>query len=186
VATIVGLAGSVRKGSLNGMLLAAIAAAMPPGRRVQIESIAEIPLYDGDAEAASGVPAAAARLKDAIAAADALLIVTPEYNGGIPGVAKNAFDWLSRPASDIRRVFGGRPTGLAGASPGMYGTLLAQNAWLTMLRGLGVDLWPGRLMVPRAAGAFDANGEIADETVRNNVRAFAEGFATFVESRSRG
>jgi NAD(P)H-dependent FMN reductase len=73
-------------------------------------------LYDGDIEAAQGIPARAAELKERIAAADGLLLVTPEYNNSIPGVFKNAIDWLTRPAADIPRVFGGRPVGLIGAA----------------------------------------------------------------------
>ena len=103
---------------------------MPAGSELVIESIAGVPLYDGDVEAASGIPEAAARLKDAVAAADGLLLVTPEYNNSVPGVAKNAIDWLSRPSADIARVFGAKPVALCGASPGGFGTVLSQNAWL--------------------------------------------------------
>src|ERR671938_2109252 len=107
--TIVGISGSTRRGSFNSSLLRALAAAAPKEVQVRIESIAAIPLYNGDEEAAHGVPEAVAKLKDAIASADGLLLVTPEYNNSIPGVTKNAIDWLSRPPSDIKRVFGGKP-----------------------------------------------------------------------------
>ncbi|MCX8004040.1 MAG: NAD(P)H-dependent oxidoreductase, partial [Burkholderiaceae bacterium] len=107
--TIVGISGSLRRESFNTALLQAIAAALPNGAVLRIESIRGIPLYDGDVEREAGIPAEVARLKDAIAAADALLIATPEYNNGIPGVLKNAIDWLSRPPADIARVFGGKP-----------------------------------------------------------------------------
>ena len=90
---------------------------MPQGAELRIESIASIPLYNGDDEAARGIPEPVARLKDAIAAADGLLLVTPEYNNSLPGVAKNAIDWLSRPPADIGRVFGGKRVAIAGASP---------------------------------------------------------------------
>ena len=98
---IVGISGSTRRGSFNSALLRAAAAAMPEGAELRIESIADIPLYNGDVEAQQGIPAPVARLKDAIAAADGLLLVTPEYNNSIPGVAKNAIDWLSRPPADV-------------------------------------------------------------------------------------
>ena len=93
-----------------------------------VRSIRNIPLYDGDLEDAQGIPAPAQVLKDAIAAADGLLLVTPEYNNSIPGVFKNAIDWLSRPPADISRVFGGKPVAIIGASPGGFGTILSQEA----------------------------------------------------------
>jgi chromate reductase len=183
--TIVGISGSLRRGSFNSALLRAAAAAMPAGTELRIESIAAIPLYNGDDEAANGIPPAVARLKDAIAAADGLLLVTPEYNNSLPGVAKNAIDWLSRPGTDIGRVFGGKPVALAGASPGGFGTVLSQSAWLPVFRSLGADLWPGgRLLVPRAHTVFDASGEIADAAMRENVRKFVAGFVAYARPRS--
>src|SRR5918994_194680 len=123
--TIIGLCGSLRRGSFNRMLLRAAAEAAPPGTSIVQESIREIPLYDGDLEEEQGIPDAVQRLKDRIAEADGLLLVTPEYNHSIPGVFKNAIDWLSRPATDIKPVFGGRPVALLGASPGGFGTILS-------------------------------------------------------------
>src|SRR5262245_59591043 len=96
--TLIGISGSLRRGSYNSAVLRAAAALMPPDSALRVESIAAIPLYNGDVESASGVPEPVARLKDAIAAADGLLLVTPEYNNSLPGVTKNAIDWLSRPA----------------------------------------------------------------------------------------
>jgi len=184
--TLIGLSGSLRRGSYNSAVLRAAAAMMPPDSELRIESIAAIPLYDGDAERAHGVPEPVSRLKDAIAAADGLLLVTPEYNNSIPGVAKNAIDWLSRPASDIPRVFGGKPVAIAGASPGGFGTILSQNAWLPVFRTLGADLWPGgRLLVSRAGSVIDANGEIIDAATRDNLGKFVNGFVAYVRGRSR-
>jgi NAD(P)H-dependent FMN reductase len=182
--TLIGLSGSTRRGSFNSALLRAAAAAVPDGAELHIESIAAIPLYDADEEAAHGVPEPVARLKDAIAAADGLLLVTPEYNNSMPGVAKNAIDWLSRPPADIRRVFGGKPVAIAGASPGGFGTVLSQNAWLPVFRTLGADLWPGgRLLVSRAGNVFDAKGEIVDAATRDSVRKFMTGFVDYVSAR---
>ena len=96
--TIIGLCGSLRRGSFNRMLLRAAVEAAPPGTSIEPESIREIPLYDGDVEEEQGVPHPVQRLKNRIAEADGLLIVTPEYNYSMPGVLKNAIDWLSRPA----------------------------------------------------------------------------------------
>jgi NAD(P)H-dependent FMN reductase len=109
-------------------------------------------LYDGDAETRSGLPAAVTALKERIAAAAALLIASPEYNNGIPGPLKNAIDWLSRPVSDIPRIFGGRIVGVIGASPGRFGTLSAQQAWLPIFRTLGVVPYFGRLS--RVSGQY--------------------------------
>ena len=179
--TVIGLSGSVRKGSLNSAVLRAAAALMPAESELIIESIAGIPLYNGDEEAAQGVPQSVSRLKDVIAAADGLLLVTPEYNNSIPGVAKNAFDWLSRPPADIARVFRGKPVAIAGASPGGFGTILAQNAWLPVFRTLGADFWAGgRLMVSRAESLVDATGEISDAATRNTISKFMSGFVDYV------
>lgn len=184
MATLVGISGSTRTGSLNAAVLRAAAAAMPQGSQLRIESIAAIPLYNGDEEAAHGIPEAVARLKEAIAAADGLLLVTPEYNNSIPGVAKNAIDWLSRPAADIGRIFGGRPVAIAGASPGGFGTLLSQNAWLPVFKTLGADLWSGgRLLVSRAHTLVDPQGEIGDAATQEAIRKFMAGFVAYVSAR---
>ena len=103
--TLIGISGSLRKGSFNSALLRAAVSLTPPDCTIVVESIATVPLYDGDVEATQGVPDVVVRLKDAIARADGLVLATPEYNNSVPGVAKNAIDWLTRPASDIPRVF---------------------------------------------------------------------------------
>ncbi|MGA8277871.1 MAG: NADPH-dependent FMN reductase [Rhodanobacteraceae bacterium] len=181
--TIVGFSGSLRTGSYNGALLRAAESMMPSGSRMDIGSIREFPLYDADDEAKMGIPAAVSALKDSIAAADGLLIVTPEYNNSIPGVTKNAIDWLSRPSADIARVFGGKPVALIGASQGGFGTILAQNAWLPVLRALGAELWTGgRLLVPRAGKVFDAQGDIIDATVNTALGNYIEGFVASLVS----
>ena len=178
--TIVGLSGSLRSGSFNTALLRAATESMPAGARLELGSIKGIPLYDADVEAASGVPDVVAALKERIVAADGLLLVTPEYNNSIPGVFKNAIDWLSRPSADIPRVFGGRPVAVIGASPGGFGTLLSQTAWLPVLKTLGTRAWfGGRLQVSRAGDVFDANGKLIDERVREQLRKFLDGFVKF-------
>lgn len=179
--TIVGFSGSLRQGSYNSALLRAAAEMMPAGSALETVSIRPFPLYDADDEAAHGVPAEVAAMKDAIAAADGLLLATPEYNNGIPGVAKNAIDWLSRPSSDIPRVFGGKPVAIIGASPGGFGTILSQDAWLPVMRTLRAQLWAGgRVMVSRAGSVFDGEGRIVDERVATALRDYMAGFVAYV------
>ena len=166
------------------MLLRAAVAAVPAGSTIEIESIRDIPLYDGDVEAEQGIPQAVQQLKARIVAADGLLIVTPEYNNSMPGVLKNAIDWLSRPPADIPRVFRGRPVAIMGATPGQGGTLLSQAAWLPVVRTLGMRPWfEGRVNVSGAGKVFDADGRVADEAIRERIRTFVEGFAAFADSQ---
>src|ERR1700742_2042283 len=106
--SIIGLSGSLRSASYNSMLIRSASQLAPSGTTVEIASLRGIPLYDGDVEATEGIPAAVQDLKRRLIATDALLIATPEYNNSIPGVLKNAVDWLSRPSEDIPKVFGGR------------------------------------------------------------------------------
>ena len=181
---LVGLSGSLRRHSYNSGLLRAAQAAMPAGSRLEIASIADVPLYNADLETKAGIPPAAAALKEAIAAADGVLLATPEYNNGIPGVFKNAIDWASRPPSDLPRVFGGKRFAIIGASPGGFGTILAQGAWLPVLRTLGAELWAGgRLTVAGAGKAFDAEGALIDEAVRSRLANFV---AEYVAAIARG
>jgi chromate reductase, NAD(P)H dehydrogenase (quinone) len=183
---VIGLSGSLRSGSYNTALLRAATRLMPEGATLETATIRDIPLYDGDVEAAEGIPAPVAALKDQVAAADGLLLATPEYNNSIPGAFKNAIDWLSRPPADIGRVFGGRPVAVIGASPGGFGTILAQGAWLPVLRTLGTEPWfGGRLLVSRAQGVFDAAGALTDAAVEGQLRKFLEGFVAFIRSRPR-
>jgi NAD(P)H-dependent FMN reductase len=178
--TIIGISGSLRTGSFNTALLRAAAESMPAGAQLEIGSIKGIPLYDGDVEKASGIPDAVAALKERIVAANGVLLVTPEYNNSLPGVFKNAIDWLSRPAADIPRVFGNRPLAVIGASPGGFGTLLSQTAWLPVLKTLGTRAFFGaRLQVSRAGNVFDANGKLLDDQVREQLRKFLDGFVKF-------
>ena len=167
VTKLIGISGSLRRGSLNTALLRAAAEFVPN--------------YDADVETADGIPERVSALKKAIVAADGLLLATPEYNNSIPGVFKNAVDWLSRPPADIGKVFGGKPVAVLGASPGGFGTVLSQHAWLPVLRTLGTTPWHGgRLLVSRAGSVFDEAGRLASDTTKEQLRQFIEGFVAFV------
>ena len=180
---VLGISGSLRRGSYNSALLRAAARLMPEDATLEVASLRGIPLYDGDVEA-QGIPAAVSQLKEAIVAADGVLLATPEYNNSIPGVFKNAIDWLSRPSADARRVFGGRAFALIGASPGNFGTILSQAAWLPVLRTLGTQVWfGGRLQVSRAAGVFDESGALKDATVEEQLKQFLAGYVNFLRAR---
>jgi NAD(P)H-dependent FMN reductase len=178
---IVGLSGSLRKNSFNAGLLRAASESAPENCTGRVESIRGIPLYDADVEEKEGIPRAVATLKDRIAAAAGLLIVTPEYNNSVPGVFKNAVDWLTRPPEDRFRVFKNRPVGIMGATVGNFGTAFSQYAWLPTLRVLGTQVWAGGLMWVSGAGdKFDPEGNLVDEGTKKKLAGFMAGFAEFV------
>ena len=183
MANLIGIAGSLRAGSYNAALLRAAATLMPDGTSLEIASIKDIPLYDGDIETSQGIPQAVTALKDRIAGAAGLLLATPEYNNAMPGVFKNAIDWLSRPPSDIPRIFGNRPVAVIGASPGGFGSILAQDSWLPVLRTLGTRPWfNGRLLVSRAGNVFNEKGELIDEKIKVQLQEFVHGFVKFAKT----
>lgn len=184
--TIVGLSGSLRRGSLNTLLLQEAVQFLPADMALEMASIREVPLYDGDVERENGIPEPVQTLKNRIAAAQALLISTPEYNHSIPGVLKNAIDWLSRPPSDIPRVFGRLPVAIMGASIGRRGTLLAQAAWLPVMFRLGSVPWFGdQLALSVTTEAFDPDGHLIDTAMRWRLDVFIKGFAGFVAEHRR-
>ena len=178
------LIGSLRKASINRQLAELAAETAPDGVRLEVfDRLGELPFYNEDIDN-DDVAEPVLALRQAAAEADAALVVTPEYNGSIPGVLKNAIDWLTRPASDIASLFGGKPVAVLGASPGGFGTILAQEAWLPVLRTLGTRPWfEGRLMLSRAQSVFDANGNLTDEATRQRLAQFIAGFAVFAVGR---
>lgn len=181
---IIALSGALRRASYNTALLRAAAGMAPEGVAIELRTLHGIPLYDGDVEA-EGIPEAVTRLREEIRAADALLVSTPEYNNAIPGVLKNGLDWLSRPSGEGARLFGGKPTGLIGATPGGFGTVQSQDALLSVFRTFGSDFWmAGRLMVSRAGTVFDADGHLVDDKVREQLQHFVQGFVAFVQRRA--
>jgi chromate reductase len=170
---ILGVPGSLRKGSLNRGLLRAAQELAPDGVEIVIHDLDQIPLYNGDVEA-QGVPQGVVDFAEAIRAADAVLIACPEYNYSIPGVLKNAIDWASRPS--VRNPWRHKPIGLVGASGGQFGTLRSQLAlrqvFASMIEAY-VMLKP-ELYVNQAASKFDQNANLTDEDVRERLAAFVE------------
>ncbi|NQV99204.1 MAG: NAD(P)H-dependent oxidoreductase [Rhodospirillales bacterium] len=173
---ILGLSGSLRRASFNSGLLRAAKEVAPAGVEVEIGSIADVPLYNGDIEAEQGVPEGVKILHDQLRGSAALLLVTPEYNNGVPGVFKNAIDWMS--SGHGAALFRNKPAAVIGASPGGFGTILAQAHWLPVLRALGMHPWfEGRLMVLRAGAVFDKQGNLSDHETRKRLADFMAGFA---------
>ena len=172
---ILGIAGSLREGSYNRALLRAARELAPPGVELVEHDLRGLPLYDGDVEAA-GDPEPVVALKDAIRAADALLIATPEYNRGVPGGLKNAIDWASRPP--LASPLAGKPVGLMGASTGRGGTARAQQQLgeaLEFPRAYVLD--EPRVLVPEAFMRFDERGVLADEGVRDEIADLVDSLA---------
>jgi chromate reductase, NAD(P)H dehydrogenase (quinone) len=182
---IFAVSGSLRRGSFNASLLRAAVEVAPANITMDVGTIRGVPLYDADVEA-QGIPPAVATLKDQVASADGLLFVTPEYNNSIPGVFKNAIDWLTRPPADVPRLFRERPVAIMGASPGRFGTLLSQTAWLPIVRTLGMRPWYGMPMyVSEAAKVFDTSGTLIDPDIRERLKQFMTGYAQYVTSLAR-
>ena len=175
VFTVVGFAGSLRRGSYNRALLRAATELAPSALHIVIHELDGIPLYNGDVEAA-GAPPSVVQLRDAIRKAEGLLIATPEYNHGVPGVLKNTIDWLSRPPRDS--ALNGKVAAVMGASPGMTGTARGQS----QLRQAFVftntyALLQPEVLVGRAHEKFDADGRLVHQPTRDFLATFLERFA---------
>lgn len=157
---VLGLSGSLRRDSHNRALLRAAAAALPPSARLDVwDRVAELPAYDEDLDLAP-VPEPVRALREAIAAADAILIATPEYNHSLPGALKNALDWASRPHST--NPLRGKPVAVIGASTGLFGAVWAQAETRKVLSAIGADVLDRELPIGLAADAFDADGALRD------------------------
>ena len=181
---IIALSGSLRKKSFNTALLRTASQVAGDDIDIDVATLHDIPLYNGDLEKREGIPSSVNDLRTRIEAADGLLIATPEYNSSIPGVLKNGIDWLSRRPDERPHVFSNLPIAVIGASPGGFGTILAQNAWQPVLRTLSTQAWfGGRLMVSKAGNVFDDDGQLTDDDVRKRLKSFVEGFAAFAASR---
>src|SRR5262249_54167392 len=141
------------------------------------DRLGEIPLYDADLEA-RGIPEPVAALKAAMAAADGILIATPEYNHGVPGLLKNAIDWASRPAAHA--ADGRKPFGIMGATPGTGATIRGQLALRLALEADAYPMPTPEVLIARAAERFDAGGRLTDETTRKFVAQFLAAFEAWV------
>jgi chromate reductase len=157
---VLAISGSLRRDSHNTRLLRAAALALPPGVELELyDGLAALPPYCEDADV-DPAPAAVEDLRARIAAADALLIATPEYNASIPGVLKNAIDWASRPFPD--NALRGKPVAVIGASTGLFGAVWAQAELRKVLRHAGADALEEELPVALADQAFAPTGELVD------------------------
>jgi chromate reductase len=177
---ILGIAGSLREASYNRALLWTARELLPEGVELEEFDLRTLPLYDADVEAA-GDPEPVVALKEAIRGADALLIATPEYNRGIPGVLKNAIDWASRPP--LASPLAGKPVAIMGASTGRGGTARAQEHLRAALEYSRAQvLEQPEVLVPEAFMRFDERGEVVDDGIRAEL---AELLDTLIEV-SRG
>lgn len=164
---VLGISGSLRKGSHNTMALRAAQKLAPEGMAIEIAAIGDIPLYNDDVRDL-GLPSAVAELKAKVMAADAVLIVTPEYNFSIPGVLKNVLDWLSRPPEP---PFDGKPVAIMGASPGPVGTARVQydlRKVLVFMNTFTVN--KPEVFISHAASKFNAEGELTDEVTAKFIK----------------
>jgi chromate reductase len=161
---VLGISGSLRRGSHNTALLRAAAELLPPPVGLEIfEGLKEVPPYDADDDV-DPTPKGALRFREAVAEAHALLLATPEYNSSVPGQLKNAIDWASRPFPD--NVLRGKPVAVIGASTGMFGAVWAQAEMRKVLGSTGARVIDLELPVPTAPDAFDEEGRVADPELR--------------------
>lgn len=173
---ILGISGSLRKNSLNSAALRAAGDLLPEGVTMEIFDLSAIPIYNDDVRE-QGYPSAVQALRDKIAAADAVLIATPEYNYSIPGVLKNAIDWASRPPS---QPFDGKPIGIMGASPGVLGTARAQYHLRQVFVFMnGMVLNRPEVMIGGANTKFDAEGKLTDAATREFLQKFLVSLAAW-------
>src|SRR5262249_43001054 len=179
---LLGIAGSLRRRSFNAALLRAAGELLPEGMTLETHDLHAIPLYDGDVEAA-GLPAPVVAFRDRIAAANAVLIVTPEDNHSIPGVLTNAIDWASRAPTP---PLAGKPVAMMGTSPAIAGSLRAQMHLREVLATTGMlALGKPEVYVPRATEKLDADLRLVDEPTRKQVKELLEALAAWTR-RLRG
>ena len=181
--SILGIAGSLRRGSYNRAALRAAERLVPEGARIESFDLTGIPPFNEDEE--KNQPARVAELKRKIRAADAILIATPEYNYSIPGVLKNAIDWASRPYGD--NSWDGKPEALMGASVGSLGSARAQYDLRQVF--VYINMHPVNLpevMISNASGRFDEQGNLTDETSKKLIRNLLERLVEWTQQLERG
>jgi len=172
---ILAVVGSLRQGSYNRGLLRAAQELAPEWVEVQFFDIGQLPFFNEDVEAA-GDPEAVRRFKEAIAASNAVLIATPEYNGAVPGVLANAIDWASRPSG--RSVLRNKPVAVMGAVLGPSGSTNAQATLRGVLGRIGAIVVPDpQVLVPRASRLFDEHVDLRDEGTREEIRQLVDALA---------
>ncbi len=186
VRRILALPGSLRRLSYNRRLLDAAARMAPAALVIEVyDALDKVPLFDEDLEASTqGGPHGVRRLRAAVAAADGMLIATPEYNHSIPGVLKNAIDWLSRSATD--ELLSGKPIAIVGVSSGRWGTRLAQAALRQVLAATESQVMPAPMLFMRdASQLFDGDGGLADRATQETLRDFLRAFSRWIDVLSR-
>ena len=180
--SVVALSGSLRKKSVNTWLLNAAIELAPAGMSIEIVDLAPFPLYDDDVRLVAYPPVVQA-LRDKIAAADALLLASPEYNYSVSGVLKNAIDWVSRPPGAL---FAGKPTAIIGAATGLFGSIRGQNHLRAIMAGLDAAvLHKPEVMVAQAAAKFDEAGKFTDEAGRKLLGELMAKLAVTVEKERK-
>jgi chromate reductase len=171
---LLGVSGSLRAASFNTALLHAAQDVAPGGVTIEVFGLHDLPLFNQDVED-QGDPAPVTAWKQAIAGADALLLACPEYNGGITGVLKNALDWASRGSPSVLH---GKTACIIGASPGVTGTVRAQDALRQSLRKVSAEYWPLTEMLVGQAHTKIENGDVKDEKtlayLGKHLEAFVE------------
>lgn len=178
---ILAISGSVRRGSHNSALIRAAADLLPPGVELVIhDGLKEIPNYDADELER---PAAVQRLWGEVEQADGVLIATPEYNHSIPGVLKNALDWLSRPLAES--PLANKPAVVVGASTGMFGAVWAQAETRKVLTAIGARVVDTELPVPSADEQFGEDGALTDLEIEKGLVAIIEELADAVAERAK-
>ncbi|HUH13876.1 MAG TPA: NAD(P)H-dependent oxidoreductase [Longimicrobiales bacterium] len=182
---VLGIAGSLRRGSLNRRLLQAAVELAPEGMEVEPFELASVPLYNADLDTDEERPVAVRRLKEAVAEADGVLIATPEYNHGVPGVLQNAIDWVSRPAG--RSPLKGKPVAIMGASQGAVGTARAQQKLTLVLLSTFAYIMPHPgILVANAGDRFDEEGRLTHEPTRKLLGSFLEQLAEWTARMGSG
>ena len=180
---LLGISGSLRKDSFNTLLLNTASAMLENRAAMTIFDLADIPLYDADSDGPQK-PAAVRRFIDALSEADGILIATPEYNYSIPGVLKNALDWASRPA--YKSVLVNKPAAIVSASQSALGGVRAQVHLRDVLAATLTPVFPAPdCFLPMAQNAFKA-GELVDETFRQRLKRYLDGYVDWVGKSSGG